>query len=225
MEKDQYFTFRKFTDKGLATLLVDLLKKNNIDFIVDGALTFDPITAFSDSEAGREFSIKLKKENFEKANELLMQSAKEQLEFVDKDYYLFGFTDDELMEIISKPDEWGMFDYLLAQQILKDRGREMNPDIAGDLRKHRMEELARPDKSGRGWIFAGYIFALIGGLLGVFIGWHLMTHKKTLPDGERVYGYSVTDRKHGQRILVLGLFFILAWFAVVIFTPFGFGDY
>ncbi len=42
-------------------------------------------------------------------------------------------------------------------------------------------------------------------IIGLFIGWHLMSYKKTLPDGERVYGYNETDRKHAKRIFYIGI--------------------
>jgi hypothetical protein len=31
------------------------------------------------------------------------------------------------MEIFSRPDEWGTFDYQLAQQLLMERGFEVTP--------------------------------------------------------------------------------------------------
>lgn len=75
-------------------------------------------------------------------------------------------------------------------------------------------ELAKPDQRNRGWIYAGYFFAFPGGLLGIFIGWHLSTFKKTLPNGEKVYGYNVKDRTHGNRILIIGLVMLVFWLAV-----------
>ena len=33
-----------------------------------------------------------------------------------------------LREIIAKRDEWGAFDYALAQKILRDRGQEVAPE-------------------------------------------------------------------------------------------------
>ncbi|MDB5013033.1 MAG: hypothetical protein JWQ25_1235, partial [Daejeonella sp.] len=68
-----------------------------------------------------------------------------------------------------------------------------------------IEELAKPEDSQKTWIIAGYIFSFLGGLLGIFIVWHLVSHKKTLPNGDSVYGYSVEDRKHGNRILIWGI--------------------
>ena len=45
----------------------------------------------------------------------------------------------------------------------------------------------------------GYFFTIIGGLLGIFIGYSLFTVKKTLPNGKKVYSYSENDRKHGHQ--------------------------
>jgi hypothetical protein len=56
-----------------------------------------------------------------------------------------------------------------------------------------------------GWIIVGYITAFLGGVLGIFIGWHLLSFKKTLPDGQRVYEYDTNARKHGQKILIIGI--------------------
>ncbi|WP_431243320.1 hypothetical protein ACQ9BO_01130 [Flavobacterium sp. P21] len=51
---------------------------------------------------------------------------------------------------------------------------------------------------------AGYLFSLLGGGIGMVIGYSLWTSKKTLPNGERVYSYNEADRKHGKTIFILG---------------------
>jgi hypothetical protein len=115
-----------------------------------------------------------------------------------------------LFDILSKPDEWNEFDYQLSGLILRERGKEISSDTIDLLRKQRINELSKPDEGHRNWMYAGYIFALLGGLLGVFIGWHLSTFKKTLPNGQRVNGYNAQDRRHGRRIFIIGIimFFI-----------------
>ncbi len=144
-------------------------------------------------------------ENFEAANDLLLQLASKQIDNVGKDYYIFDFTDEELMEIISKPDERCKLDYLLAEKLLKERGKEIIPEIAAAINKQRIQQLAQPEQSQTGWIIAGYIFSFLGGLLGVFIGWHLRFHKKTLPNGDKVFAYSTLDRKNGFNIFIIGI--------------------
>ena len=74
-------------------------------------------------------------ENFAKADEVLNDFYKDQLDAIDKDYYLFGLSDKELEEVVTKPDEWGRLNYQLAQKILKDRGREITPQKAELLKE------------------------------------------------------------------------------------------
>ncbi|MCE9539111.1 MAG: hypothetical protein K8R85_07825 [Bacteroidetes bacterium] len=217
MTTEQYVTFQKFNDEFAAMELGDLLKQENIDFILeDTSLNFDP--SFSNNQLTKEYRIKLKKENFETANKLLTQLSVAQLDSVEKDYYLFDFTDEELIEIVTKPDEWNQFDYTLSQKILKDRGKEIKPEVAETIKKQRLQELAKPEESQRSWIIGGYIFSLLGGLLGVFIGSHLRYHKKTLPNGDRVYAYSTADRESGFNIFVIGIVCFILWSTVRILT-------
>ena len=169
----------------------------------------------------QQFYVKLKKDDFKKADSLLLDESAKELENVDKDHYLYAFTDEELFDILSKPDEWNEFDYQLSQQILKERGKVINADTIDLLRKQRINELAKPEEGQRNWIYAGYLFAMLGGLLGIFIGWHLSTFKKTLPNGERVYGHTQDDRRHGKRIFIIGLIMFIVWVAVKISR----GDY
>ena len=208
MAETNLLTYQKFNEKSEATELGELLTTNKIEFLFeDTSASFDP--SFSNNELNKEFRIKLKKQDFDKVDKLLLGISANQIEEVEKDYYLFEFSDDELIEVLTKSDEWSKFDYSLAQKILKDRGQEVSEKLLESLRKQRIEELAKPEDSQKKWIIAGYIFSFLGGLLGVFIGWHLLSHKKTLPNGDSVYGYSVEDRKHGNRILILGIIFFV----------------
>ena len=215
MSSEEFITFQKFNDQIAAMDLGAILHEGNIDYELENASpSFD--ASFANNELSKEFRIKIRKQDFEKANGLIKQISLSQLDSVDKDYYLFDFTDEELMEIISKPDEWGQFNFLLAQKILKARGKEIKPEEVEELNEQRLEELAKPEGEQEGWIIAGYIMSFLGGLLGVFYGWHLLTHKRTLPNGKSVYAYSQSDRKHGNRIFLIGIFFSLFWILIKI---------
>jgi hypothetical protein len=151
------------------------------------------------------YYVKIRSDDFPKANALLLDVGNAGLDTVDKTHYLFAFTDDELFDLLNKPDEWNALDYQLAKKILKERGREVNPEMIESLKKQRIAELAKPDESNRVWIFIGYLAIVFGGLFAIIVGWHLYTYKKTLPDGQRVYEYSEKDRRHGRRIFYLGI--------------------
>lgn len=87
-----------------------------------------------------------------------------------------SFSNEELFEILEKSDEWSKFDYVLAQKLLKERGQDINENMLESLKRQRIRELAKPEENQKGWINAGYIFAVLGGLLGILFGWHLNTH-------------------------------------------------
>ncbi|MGV3540749.1 MAG: hypothetical protein ACO1OQ_13125 [Rufibacter sp.] len=206
----EFITYQKFNEEEEANTLAELLKQNNIECQVEeNSLDFDPTFAYNSHD--KDFRIKLKQSDFEAADTIQYEVLKKSLDIIDKDYYLFDFSDQELIEIITKSEEWSKLDFLLAQQILKERGKEINPSIVDTLRKQRIEELSKPEESSGVWLSAGYLFACMGGILGIFIGFHLMTHKKTLPNGDRVYGFHPGDRKHAKWILALGIVSFILW--------------
>lgn len=207
---NQYLTFRKFQHPEDAAGLTELLVAANIVYQVEEyASSFDP--AFANNPAVREIRVKIQPQDFNKADAILLEASRQELDAVDPSHYLFGFTDEELLEIITKPDEWSHFDFLLAQKILKERGKEINPQVVELLKKQRLDALAKPEDTQHSWVVAGYLMAVLGGLFGVFIGWHLATFRKTLPNGDRVYAYAAADRRHGSRIVVLGIIGVICW--------------
>ncbi|UZR97297.1 hypothetical protein [Chondrinema litorale] len=211
--EERFLTFRRFGNLEDANTLVEVLKTNNIEYEVeDASPTFD--ITFSNNKLLNEYYVKLKQTDFESTEKLLVDTSDISIEDLPKDYYLFDFTDEELIEILIKPDEWNAVDYKLSQQILISRGKQIDEEFISTLKKKRNEELSKPEKSNSSWRNAGYIFAFLGGLLGVFIGWHLATFKKTLPNGERVYVYSESDRKHGKYILIMGVIFFAIYYTL-----------
>lgn len=203
-------TFRRFGNPEDAEDLIAILSANDITYLIeDASPTFD--VTFSGNTFEKEVYIKIKQSDFESTEELLLNSTQVETTQIPKDYYLLEFSNEELIEVLMKPDEWSPIDYKLSQQILKERGKEIDSEIILTLKKKRIESLAEPERSQKTWIYAGYIFVLLGGIIGLFIGWHLITFKKTLPNGSRVYAYVKSDRKSGKNILILGLIFIVIW--------------
>ena len=118
---------------------------------------------------------------------------------------MFDFTNDELYDVLLKYDEWSEFDYALAKKILIERGEKINQEILDSLKSERVNEMNKPEPSQKYWIIAGYIFSILGGFLGLIIGYFIWTSKKSLPNGEKIYSYSDSDRKNGKYIFYIGL--------------------
>jgi hypothetical protein len=215
---EQYSIFRTFSNFGLAIELRNILEENEIDTVLDDNSAPVDVTFSVGASAQDKIEIRIKESDFEKAELILEKAAKAQLNTIDPEYYLFDFNDEELYDVLLKSDEWNKFDYTLAQKILKERGKNIDQELINSLKKQRLEELAKPDENQKPWIIAGYIFALLGGFLGIIIGYFLWTSQKTLPNGQKVYSYSAKDRKQGKYIFFVA---VIVFPCILLFRVFG----
>ncbi len=219
---EELLTFQKIKDPEVAKDLGEKLTEAGIYFETETEdKFFDP--SFSGDTIKKEINIKIRSSDFGKANKVMDEYYKLQVEHVGRDYYLFDFSDEELKEILAKSDEWGHLDYQLAQFILKERGKDINPEMLESLKQRRKKELSRPEKSQHWLAIWGYFAVAIspffnnmprlaGLFLAIFIGWILSNGKRTLPDGEVVYMYGQSDRLQGKIIMVVGILLLIAFY-------------
>ncbi|GAA4507134.1 hypothetical protein GCM10023172_37230 [Hymenobacter ginsengisoli] len=198
--------FQTFASAGAAEPLLQALAEAGIPYHTTfdtGQVAFDP--SFANNQLTSNFTVQLALVDFERGTQLLNKLNQHALSQIDPDHYLFRFTDEELMDIVVKPDEWSALDVALAGQLLRKRGRDVSPDTLQLLRQRRVAELAQPDQDHKSLVRSGYLSAMLGGIIGIVVGYQLYTSRKQLPTGQRVYAYSPTDRVHGIRIMVLGI--------------------
>lgn len=198
--------FQTFASAGAAQPLLQALAEAGIPYhttLDTGQVAFDP--SFANNQLTSNFTVQLALADFERGTQLLNQLNQHALSQLDPDHYLFRFTDEELMDIVVKPDEWSALDVALAGQLLRKRGRDISSDTLQLLRQRRVAELAQPDQDHKALVRSGYLSAMLGGVIGIVVGYQLYTNRKQLPTGQRVYAYSPTDRVHGMRIMVLGI--------------------
>jgi ATP-dependent Zn protease len=199
----EFITASKFSNEEQFNDLLQILEKNSIPYQTEvfreriDAATIRPLPA--------EYNVKVLSNNFAQVHEILNEIASKEVFEVDSSHYLFDFSDQELFDILAKPDEWFAFDYQLSQRILKERGKQIDKEFLNSLRKTRIEDLAKPEEKQTNNVWVGYLFALLGGLVGIAIGWNMMSSKKKLPNGEEIFSYQENDRKHGKRIVILGI--------------------
>ena len=213
---DLFLAFKKYNDIGLATDIGEYLKSEGVEYIVeDHRPSIDPMV--TGDALNMDIFLKIKGPDFIKAQGLLDQYYKETIAAVEDDYYLFEFSDEELLGIISKPDEWGEFDYQLAQKILADRGKEIKPETIESLHENRIKELSKSETEANWLIYKGYLYAALGGIMAVFYGYNLANSKKTMRNGEQFYTYNQQVRKHGERIVAVGIIGTLFWICFLIY--------
>ncbi|TYZ06404.1 hypothetical protein FY528_17980 [Hymenobacter lutimineralis] len=212
-------TYQAFPTARAAYPLLALLREHQIPFeTVYDRPPFD--VNFGHAASNPRLEVKLYPADFETVRRLEEAANQPQADTLAPDYYLLAFSTDELFEVLTKADEWSSFDVTLARQLLRERGHDVSADVVRLLRRNRLQVLARPEESQRAWILAGYLMALLGGLLAVFIGWHLYSHQKQLHDGSQRPAFTASDRQHGRNILVLGCIGALVWLGLSLYAGF-----
>ncbi len=200
--------YKRYPSSEEAQELIDLLNAHNIEYEIE-----DNSRSIADHIIGQDMEskvlVKINQSDFIRANELLEKQAQQEIEQVEKDYYLFSFENHELLEVLSEPDAWCDFDRQLAKKILKDRSVEISAPLEKAFVDKRIKELSKTEKGNSIWMIVGYVSALLGGLLGIAVGLNLWTSKRTLPDGSRVFVYTERDRFHGMIISIIGIFVFL----------------
>jgi hypothetical protein len=228
---ESFVLFRtiSFSNQEAKNTLEQLLKDNAIPYeIIENVLSFD--ISYANNEFAKDYNFKLKPEDFDKVNKLLEKQTESVINELPADYYLFSFTNDELIEVINKADEWNEIDVQLATKLLNERGIATGEKELNLAREKRMEELAQHTAIKKRVIVAGYIAAMLSGALvfplfgyAIYIGFGaslfglvLAVAKKTLPDGKKMYTYAPDVRKHGYRIFVLGIVCTICWVYFVV---------
>ncbi|MCF8298550.1 MAG: hypothetical protein K9J13_13465 [Saprospiraceae bacterium] len=208
--ENTYLTYKKFSTKVEVEEILDVLKMNDVKFVLEDNTQVAP-SVIVGKFLSPEIRLKIKQDDFLKVDKLVENYFESSVELIDKDHYLFSFTDEELYEIINRKDEWSQLDYSLAKKILKERGIEINEKLENVLKQTRHNELTQKDKGSTIWTTFGYISAFLGGIIGIAIGLSLWRGKKTLPTGERIFIYDKDARAHGVYITIIGILFFIVY--------------
>lgn len=209
--------YRKFIYKDDALELAKILEENHFVYeLTDNSSKLD--SSFGGDINTKQYELKIRKDDFIEVEKIEEMFVKKDLENVEETYHLFDYSDEELIEIVTKKDEWNKFDYLLAQKILKERGKEINPELLNAINKQRLDSLSVQEESPVWLIIIGYVSAFFAGFLGIFIGGYLMYYKKALPNGDRIYGFKRNDRSHGQNILIISAIAFFVWIGFRLFN-------
>jgi hypothetical protein len=209
----KFITYKKFQNANQLSEISELLKQNNILFEIE-----DNTTRVSQFIIGQDYedniAIKISPDDFITVNKLLEDNATELINNLNEDYYLYKFSNDELMQIVVEPDKWGEIDQKLSVKLLNNRGVTVTKELLKTLEQKRFKELSAQETASNLWIIAGYMSSLLGGLLGIGIGMSLCTTKRTLPNGDSVYVYIDKDRSDGRNMMIIGaiMFMVSLWF-------------
>ncbi len=207
--QEAFLPIRNFSQEEQFMELLYILEEHDIPYQTEVyRQRLDPISMVT---LAPEFIVKVQSAHFSEVYDLLNIQAARAVAQADEDHYLFEFKDEELFDILASPDEWSAFDYQLARRILSERGIDIDAKLLDLLKKSRMEVLAQPEEKQAAYLSVAYLLAFLGGVVGIVIGWNMVNAQKTLPNGQQIYAYRESDRKHGRWIIALGLLMLPVW--------------
>lgn len=226
---DELLVFQTFTDKDQADRTASLLEQNGITVTVDEN---PPLldSNFIGQQFNNPYVVKIPGESFLEANKILTEQTVVNINEVDKDYILFTLSNEELKEVITHKEEWGVYNYKLALQILADRNGSAAETEGEKTLQLDLHPDATPKDTNMLWIvicYAGLALSFYGFLnhSGLFLylfpqlflllfGVTLYFSKTTLSNGTRIMTYSKNVRLHGLVILLLTIIILLIMFVL-----------
>jgi hypothetical protein len=218
--------FQRFTNRDEATTVGNTLGSNGIAWEIE-----EERALLDENIVGRQYNdrilLKINSEDFSRAKQLLLDATEVDLSQVEKGYMLLSLSNDELRDVVAKPDEWGAYNYKLALALLAKRGVELSPERVDELETRRVQELSAPRELNAAWLLFGYGFSLLGivarllgspsalfvlysfylipGVLGIILGLYIRYTSVTLPDGRQVFSFSAGARRHGMYMILVGV--------------------
>jgi hypothetical protein len=214
-----YSTYQKFFSPEQAEPVLTILKEHGIPFeFIKSKKLVDSVIG-GDTSFDNLYELRINGKRFEEVNQLLRDTQEIDINELDSDYYLFSFTDDELVDILRKPDEWSPQDYTIALQVLEERDIVFTTEELAVYRNERLRVLARPEKLHRRLLYIGYVFAFFGGVIGVIIGLCLWQTKKTLPNGKKQFMFDFQTRGHGKLMILFSVIMLVVNFVLNINNP------
>jgi hypothetical protein len=196
---NKYLTFAKFDSATEAEDLCQFFDKYSIKYVIErekGILdkilvgeTFDHLIL-----------LKIKNDDFKRAGELIRTEYTIDLSKVDNEYYLFRFSNDELLSVFNSNDGWNYFDVALSKKLLDQRNITIfKPEGNANSLFSNQVRLANYV------LIIEYIVSLSFGFVGIVIGVATLSAKKTSQSGQRIDFYDSWTRKNAIIILLIGI--------------------
>lgn len=197
----EFLTYSKFFTNEEAEAFAALLQKHHILFDTERLRTpLDNLYQGEDTEP--RYLVKILQADFGKVNELMKLEMERQVEYVRSDYYLYQFSNEELADVLRKPDEWNYFDQALAKKLLSQRNIALEAIPAGSLFSE--EDLYQPNRIELIWLVFAYAASLLIPYAGLPLGIVLISGRRTLKDGSKVPLYDPWSKNQGWILMLIG---------------------
>ncbi len=237
----ELLTFQTFAGIDEAREAAEILEKNGIVTLIAERNGRQLDAVLIGNDYGDKITLKIAGSDFTAANDLLY-NAPINLADVPANHPVLALPSADLLDILSKPDEWGAYNYRIAKTLLAERGIVIADTKLKKLAEERTAILAERKTLSPLLLAAGYASSLINlgrlffyvgfaagatgatdtmseavwyfpGFFGLVLGGVVVTAKNTLPNGERTPVYTAGTIKHGMAMFGLNA---LAWLVNII---------
>lgn len=134
------------------------------------------------------------------------------------------YSEEELIDVLIKADEWSIVEVVIAELLLKKKGVESDKIKIEEIKEQRCSSLKVPEKGKLLFyilafiapLFASlsliYLFKIVFFLAGISVGVEYHCAKKKL-NKKSYYKYTTSTKKVGLYILIVNAIFIVYWIA------------
>jgi hypothetical protein len=214
----KYILFRVFRNEEDMKFFTDVFDDCGIDYTIENpkADSNDVLSSAYGVQVAEDamqykYMLMITEDDFERSQSELRSHIAEYFGNAgsEENTLLNEFSDEELLDVIKKPDEWAVEDIVMAQTLLDKRGKHVSDEVVDAYRQKRLEEVRQPKFGGYGTIIIGYIFAFLGGIIGIFLAASLLG-KKQLFNGEKVVMYDHKTRVNAIIYLIISIVVVIA---------------
>ncbi len=224
----ELLSFESYATAEEATSVAELLQSNGIEAeAFEAPLSVGAI--YIGERYGNNFTVKIFAEDFTKASAIMLAQAAILPAEIPAEHPLRLMSDNELVDILSKQDEWGFENYNVALELLKGRGTQFTAEQLEQLKSKRIETLSKRKSISAIYAQTGLVLALLpvanvatlvahcpisslsflsfrAGIAGMCMGFAVYYPKTILPDGNRLPEYDEKSYSQGKFLFYLSLF-------------------
>ena len=152
-----------------------------------------------------------KSKSFSEANKLIEKSITESAE-IPENHYFKDFSNEELRDVLLKPEEWSSEDRAYSKLFLKQRGIKLDETEIQNQIDARLDEIRKGKKGNKIWMAIYFLITVFGSILflpiliiaGIGMGWYYWKGKDVDFMGHRYFVYEPETRKVENRIFIIG---------------------
>lgn len=212
---EQFVEIKRFPFPELITQLKEIFDANGIDYVIENTKPSFDVTFAGGNIV--EYILKVNHTQKEKAIELLSNGFAD--EFPDDNHYMDSYSDEELIEVISTPEDWDKNDFLYAKKLIEKRGIVVSDEKIEKKKKEIQEDIKKPVKAESIMILMGYLLTILTSGIGVLIALRIKYRKNEIQDnkyGLINYYYDENSRMHANVMIGIFICWLMFYFYLYI---------